>query len=132
MDKNKALDVQGKKEVEAKKESTIPLKRYSPATDIIETKDELQIYMDMPGVDKENVNVKLEKNVLGIEGKIYPDTYNDLNPVYTEYNIGHFQRQFELSNDIDQEKIEAKIDNGVLTLILPKVPEQKPKLIQVN
>lgn len=129
---NKELAVQEKREVESKKESTTPLKRYSPATDIIETENELIVYMDMPGVDKENVRVKLEKNVLEVEGKIHSEPYDDLKPIYTEYNIGHFQRQFELSNVIDQEKIEAKIDNGVLTLILAKVPEQKPKLIEVS
>ena len=129
---NKELAVQEKREVESKKESTTPLKRYSPATDIIETENELIVYMDMPGVDKENVRVKLEKNVLEVEGKIHSEPYDDLKPIYTEYNMGHFQRQFELSNVIDQEKIEAKIDNGVLTLILAKVPEQKPKLIEVS
>lgn len=132
MVENKEVVAQEKKEIETKKETTTPLKRYLPATDIVETEKELLVYMDMPGVDKENVNVKLEKNVLEVEGTIQSDIYKDLKPIYSEYNIGNFHRQFELSNVVDQGKIEAKIDNGVLTLVLPKVPEKQPKLIQVN
>ena len=88
--------------------------------------------MEMPGVSKENVDVKLEKNILAVEGTICPESYENMKPLYSEYNIGNFFRQFELSNEIDQEKIEAKISDGVLTLVLPKVPEKQPKMIQVS
>lgn len=123
---------ESKKEIESQKEFTTPLKQYSPATDIIETDKELMIYMDMPGVSKERVEVKLEKNVLEISGKIDEKPYVNIKPLYSEYNIGNFSRKFELSNEIDQKKIEAKIDAGVLELILPKTPERQPQLITVN
>lgn len=132
MTEKKDLLPEEKREIEMKKESTFPVKRYRPATDIIETENELMVYMDVPGVARENVNVKLEKNVLVVEGLIQPEGYENMKPLYTEYNIGNFFRQFELSNEIDQEKIEAKIDEGVLTLVLPKAPEHQPKSIQVN
>jgi HSP20 family protein len=124
--------VQEKKELTSEKEQTVPGKKYIPATDIVETDRELLVYMDMPGVDRKLVNIKLEKNVLSIDGQIDSAPYGDLKPVYTEYNIGHFMRRFELSNEIDQDKIEARMNDGVLLLTLPKVPEQQPTAIQVN
>lgn len=129
---NDKLVTQEKKEIKAKEEQTKPLKRYSPATDIIETEKELLVFMDMPGVPKDMVRVKLEKNVLQIDGEIDSSEYAGLKPLYSEYNIGHFSRRFELSNEIDLSSIEAKIDNGVLALTLPKAPEKEPTLIAVN
>ena len=126
------LEVSTKKEVEQKQEHTVPGKRYRPATDIVETEGELLLYMDMPGVEKDQINVKLEKNVLVIDGQINSNPYSDLKPLYTEYNIGHFTRRFELSNEIDQSKIGATVNDGVLRLTLPKVAEKQPRLIQVN
>ena len=126
------LSVTGKKEVQQKQEPTVPGKRYIPATDIVETEGELLLYMDMPGVEKDQIKVKLEKNVLVVDGQISSNPYAELKPLYTEYNIGHFTRRFELSNEIDQTGIGATIDEGVLKLTLPKVPEKQPRLIQVN
>ena len=121
-----------KKELQLKQESTIPGKKYLPATDIVETDGELLLYMDMPGVEKDQIKVKLEKNILMVDGQINSNPYSDLKPLYTEYNIGHFTRRFELSNEIDQSRIGATIDEGVLTLTLPKMPEKQPRLIQVS
>ena len=121
-----------KKEVQVKQESTVPGKRYLPATDIVETEGELMLYMDMPGVEKDQIKVKLEKNILVVDGQVDSNLYSELKPLYTEYNIGHFTRKFELSNEIDQTRIGATIEEGVLKLTLPKVPEKQPKLIQVN
>ena len=121
-----------KKEVQVKQESTVPGKRYLQATDIVETEGELMLYMDMPGVEKDQIKVKLEKNILVVDGQVDSNLYSELKPLYTEYNIGHFTRKFELSNEIDQNRIGATIEEGVLKLTLPKVPEKQPKLIQVN
>lgn len=128
----KAMVANEKKEVESKNEQTTPLNKYIPATDIVETENDLLLYMDMPGVAKDKVNVKLDKNVLKVEGQINMKTYSDLRPLYSEYNIGNYSRSFELSNKIDQSKIEAKMANGVLTLTLPKVPEMQPRAIEIN
>lgn len=129
---NKEITVQEKKEVQSKSEPTIPGIMYLPATDIVETDKELLVYMDMPGVSKDKLKVKLEKNVLGIDGEIESSPYADLKPLYTEYNIGHFSRNFELSNEIDQTAIRAEMNDGVLVLTLPKIPEKQPKMITVN
>ena len=88
--------------------------------------------MDMPGVNKDQIRVKLEKNILEISGQINTAEYSDYKPIYTEYNLGNYTRSFELSNEIDQSSIEATIEDGVLKLILPKVPEKQPKRIQVS
>jgi len=131
-EEKKDLITQEKKEVQTEKELTVPGKKYLPTTDIVETEKELLLYMDMPGVNKDNVQIKLEKNILAINGKIDANPYTGLKPIYTEYNIGHFIRRFELSNEIDQSKIDAKMAEGVLLLTLPKTPAKQPKLIQVN
>lgn len=131
-EQKKDLVMQEKKELESQKEQTTPLKRYIPATDIVENENELLVFMDMPGVAKEDIAVNLEKNVLKIDGKIDMKDYSDLKPLYTEYNVGNYTRQFELSNKIDQSGIEAKMEDGVLSLVLPKVPEAQPRSIQIN
>lgn len=128
----KNLVNQEKKEVTAKMEHTTPLKRYVPATDIVETEKELLLYMDMPGVGKDKIAIKLEKNILKIDGTIETESYSKLKPLYSEYNIGNYSRQFELSSKIDQEKIEARMEDGVLSLVLPKVAEAQPRTIQIN
>lgn len=121
-----------KKEVKKTNEATMAGKRYVPATDIVENEEELRIFMDMPGVTKDRVNIKLEKNILKIEGAINADIYADTKPIYAEYNVGHYSRNFELSNLIDQDGIQANIDAGVLTLVLPKAPESQPRQIEIN
>ena len=121
-----------KKEIKPRSEHTIPAKRYFPATDIVETDKELLLYLDIPGVEKDRIKISLEKNVLDIDGEIDSGSYADLNPVYTEYNIGHFRRSFELSGEIDKSGIEAKVEDGVLTLVLPKVAEERSRLIEVS
>jgi len=131
-EENKDLVSQEKKEIQPHKEHTVPGKKYLPGTDIVETEKELLLYMDMPGVHKDNVKISLEKNVLGIDGQIDSSPYENLKPLYTEYNIGHFSRHFELSNEIDQSKIDASIEDGVLLLTLPKVPKTQPTTIQVS
>jgi HSP20 family protein len=128
----KEMTVESKKEIQNKKEQTIPCKVYSPLTDIMETQKELLVLMDMPGVNKDQIKVKLEKNILEISGQINTAEYSDYRPIYSEYNLGNYTRSFELSNEIDQSSIEATIEDGVLRLVLPKVPEKQPKQIQVS
>ncbi len=120
------------KNSESAGEKTVVGEYYVPLTDIIETEKSLVVTMDMPGVKKESINVKLENNVLEVDGQIDPSPYNDLDPVYTEYNVGHFTRKFTVSNEIDTGNIDANISDGVLTLTLPKAPEAQPRLIKVN
>ena len=126
------LQVQRKREVESKQESTIPARIFVPVTDIFETDQALTLVLEMPGVSRDRVEVRVENDVLSIEGRIDFTAYENLRPVYTEYNIGNFSRSFQLSSKIDQSKIAAEMNNGVLSLTLPKIEEAKPRTIQVK
>ena len=126
------LQVQQKREQDSKEEKTIPARVYVPTADIYETQDALKVVLEMPGVDKERVDVRVENGVLTVEGRLDFSKYQGLQPLYTEYNIGHYSRNFRLSTKIDQSKIAAEMKEGVLSLVLPKVPEAKPRTIQVR
>jgi len=126
------LEVQQKKEVETQQEKTIPARFYVPPTDIFETADALKIVMEVPGVLKKAVDVKVEDEVLSVEGRIETTNYNGLEPLYTEYSIGHFARSFSLPWQVDQQNITAHLEDGVLTLTLNKRPESKPRRIAIQ
>jgi HSP20 family protein len=126
------LQVQQKRELEKKQEATIPARVFVPTTDIFETEQALTLVAEMPGVDKDKVDVSVEDGVLTIQGQIDFSKYEGLRPVYTEYNIGHYRRIFTLSNRIDQNSISAEMKDGVLTLVLPKAEEAKPRRINVS
>jgi HSP20 family molecular chaperone IbpA len=126
------LQVQRKREVEKKQESTIPARVFVPATDIFETDQALTVVMEMPGVHKDNVEVNVENDVLKISGKIDFSKYEGLQPLYTEYNIGNYSRSFELSSKIEQEGIKAELKDGVMSLVLPKAEKAKPRRISVG
>jgi HSP20 family protein len=126
------LQVQQKRELEKEEESTIPARVFLPTADIYETNDALNVVLEMPGVDKNSVDIRVEDGVLKIEGRLDFSKYQGLQPLYTEYNVGHYSRSFRLSSKIDQNKIAAELNDGVLSLVLPKVEEAKPRTIQVK
>lgn len=126
------LQVQQKREVEKAQEPTMPTRAFLPTTDIFETEDALTLVLEMPGVDRGHIDVSVENGVLTVEGKINFDKYEGLQPVYSEYNIGPYRRSFRVSSRIDQDKIKAEIRDGVITLVLPKAEEAKPRRIEVR
>ena len=126
------LQVQQKREIEKKPESTTPTRRFLPVTDIYETNDALKVILEMPGVDKNGVEVRVENDVLTIEGEVDFSKYQGLNPVYTEYNVGNYARSFQLSSKIDQDRIAADLRDGVITLVLPKAEKAKARKIKVG
>ena len=132
MAQSQSLQPQEKKELVSKGENTAPVRYFVPATDIFETEDALTVVMEVPGVGREAIDISLENNVLKIEAKIDPAKYDGMEPLYTEYNVGHFARSFTLSNKIDQQQISAKLEDGILTLILKKVKEATPRRISIG
>jgi HSP20 family protein len=127
------LKVQEKRELQKKEESTIPTRVFMPTTDIFETEAALTVVMEMPGVDKANIDISVENDVLTVDGRIDFSKYENLQPVYTEYNIGNYRRSFTLSSTrVNQDKIQAQMSDGVLTLTLPKADQAKPRRIAVN
>jgi HSP20 family protein len=126
------LTVRDKKELVSKEEKTVPGRHYIPYADIYETDDALCVVMEMPGVERANLDVALENDVLRVDGQIDFSKYEGMEPVYTEYSIGHYTRSFTLSNKIDRERISAQLDDGVLTLTLPKAKEAEPRRISIG
>ena len=126
------LQVQQKREVESEEESTMPARLFLPQTDIFETGLALTLILEMPDVDKNSVDVKVENDVLSIEGRVDFSKYNGLQPLYTEYNVGHYARSFRLSSKIEQEAISADLVDGVMTLVLPKSEKAKARKMKVS
>ena len=126
------LEVQQKKEVAGPEETTRAARYFVPPADIHETEDALVISMEMPGVSRDDVEVMLEKDVLKVSGQVDFSGYEGLEPIYTEYAVGHFSRSFSLSSTIDQGGITAMVDNGVLHLSLPKAREAKPRRVAIQ
>lgn len=127
------LQVQEKQEqVPEKGEKTTECRYYIPQTDVHETADALFVAMDMPGVQKKNVEIRLEKNVLTVTGNVDFSSYQDLKPIYTEYSVGNYTRSFTLSSEIDKSGISATMEDGVLALHLPKVTTAAVQQIEVQ
>jgi HSP20 family protein len=126
------LAVREKRELAAREEKTVPGRFYVPYTDVYETEEALTLVMEMPGVDREAVEIELKEDVLRVEGKIDSSKYEGMEPVYTEYNVGHYARSFALSDRVDQEHISAQLEDGVLTLTLPKAAEARPRRIALK
>ena len=126
------LAVREKKELATKEERTVPGRFYVPHTDVYETEEALTVVMEMPGVDRKDVEVELKEGVLRVEGRIDFSKYGGMEPVYTEYNVGHWARTFALSDKVDRERIGAQLEDGVLTLTLPKTAEARPRRIAIG
>ncbi|HON59074.1 MAG TPA: Hsp20/alpha crystallin family protein [Smithella sp.] len=108
------------------------VKTFAPRVDIYETKDALYLIADMPGVDANTVEVELEKNILTIYGRVESGKPQEHTLVFSEYEVGDYERAFSLPEEIDQEKIKATVKHGVLRLELPKAEKVKPKKIAIQ
>jgi HSP20 family molecular chaperone IbpA len=104
---------------------------FSPRVDIWETKDELVLCADLPGVTAENLDIQFENRELRIHGKVGP-RHENIHFLYSEYGTGDFYRTFRIGEAIDAEKISAELKDGVMTLHLPKTEAVKPRRIQVQ
>ncbi|MFC1523168.1 Hsp20/alpha crystallin family protein [Thermodesulfobacteriota bacterium] len=128
----KELQVHEKKETQQNSEQTQTGIHFVPAVDIYETDEVVTVMAEMPGVSKERVEIDLEDGVLMIKGFMEEPGDQKGKILLQEYETGHFVRKFTISEAIDQEKIEATIKNGLLTLILPKVEPERPRKIAVQ
>jgi HSP20 family molecular chaperone IbpA len=121
-----------KQQLAKPQEQTRPGRYYVPDVNIYEFDDSLKLWADMPGVKEKDVNVTLKDGVLTIVGQVATDMYAGLRPMYTEYNVGNYHREFVLNEDIDESKIRAILRNGVLEVELPKKEKAKPRQIEVR
>ena len=112
--------------------TTVNQYTFTPKVDIWETEAGYNLEVEMPGVSKEGVDVKLEEGVLSILGRVEPEDTKGFEKAYSEYEYGNYERQFQISEVIDESNIKATIKNGVLQLELPKRESAKPKRIEVK
>jgi HSP20 family molecular chaperone IbpA len=113
-------------------ERTRARKAYVPRADIFETNEAIVVVADMPGVDQNSLDITVDKNVLSINGFVEPVHPDNYSLVYAEYEEGDYQRRFTLSNEVDQDNIQATVKNGVLRLHLPKTGLVQAKKISVK
>jgi len=124
------LIIEEKKEAQATGESTRDVPVFVPAVDIYESENSLTLVADMPGVPLENIDIDLDSDQLTIRGTV-PKHEEKGKALFKEYSYGDYYRQFTLSSDIDREKIQASMKDGVLKLVLPKAEAAKPRKITV-
>ncbi|QTA81057.1 Heat shock protein, Hsp 20 family [Desulfonema limicola] len=129
---NNDIQVKEKQEAVASAELTKPGPVFTPAVDIFETDMEIVLLADMPGVTPDSLDIDLRENTLTLSGEVEQADHGEEIEILTEYEVGKFYRQFSLSEVINQEKIDAKLYNGVLRLSLPKVEKIKPRKITVS
>ena len=125
------IEAKPKQKVDRPDESTRPGFYFQPVVDIFETPAELVVLADMPGVIPEGLDVRLEGDVLTIDGRPKSDDYEGLKPLHVEYNVGGFHRRFTLGEAVDRDAIRAELKNGVLALRLPKAERAKARRINV-
>jgi HSP20 family protein len=109
------------------------LTTWAPAVDIFETEHNLVVKADLPDVKPEELDIRVENNILTIRGeRKFEKKVNESNYLRVERSYGSFSRSFSLSNTVNTESIQAEYKNGVLTLSIPKREEAKPKQIKVH
>lgn len=104
----------------------------TPAVDVYEDGSGITVLADMPGVPKDQLELKIEGDALLIEGGVQQSTPDGLEPIYAEVRIPRFRRSFTLSRELDTTRIEASLKDGVLTVKLPKQAHAQPRRIAVN
>jgi HSP20 family protein len=115
---------------QSREETRSQVNYVAPPVDIYETADGLIVKADLPGVAKDKLNVRVENNLLTIQGEAAHFAPGDV--IYREYGLVNFFRQFELNERVDQSKISAELNHGVLALSLPKAEEAKPKKVDIK
>lgn len=106
---------------------------WRPRMDLIETDDSYRIHLDMPGMNRDELTISYQDNELVISGERANDRLSeDEEYVRVERSFGHFRRAFTLPRTVDEEKISATYENGVLTITVPKTEKVKPRQIEIN
>src|SRR4026207_2394435 len=106
---------------------------WSPAVDIYETENEITVHAELPGVDRKDITLNLEKNVLTLKGerRFEKETKHE-NYHRIERSYGGFSRAFSIPAIVEEEKIQAEYKDGILRISLPKKEQVKPKQIQIS
>jgi HSP20 family molecular chaperone IbpA len=126
------LQAKEKVEVASPAEQTKPGRIFTPAVDIFETEKEIALLADLPGVKAGGLTIDLRDDTLTLTGEVKPFEGPDEEDILIEYDTGTYYRQFTLSEVIDQNNIDAQLQDGVLRLTLPKVEKATPRQITVK
>ena len=129
---SRELKVREKQELASPAEQTAPGLVFTPAVDIFETEKEITLLADMPGVKADDLTIDLRDNTLTLSADISPVDNTGEQDILVEYESGRYYRQFTLGELVNQAKIDAKLNDGVLRLSLPKVEKATPKKITVQ
>ena len=105
---------------------------FIPRADIYEAGDQIVVVVDLPGAREDQIDITLEKNVLTLHAAVDPQPMVGYSLSFAEYEIGDYQRSFKLSDEVDQNKIEATFSDGVLRMYLPKAEAAKAKKIMIQ
>lgn len=105
---------------------------FNPPIDIYETPDGLVLYADLPGVDSDGLDLQVQDNRLTLFGRVTSFVPESAQMLHQEFHVGDFLRSFILSDEVDHERIQAKLTNGVLRVELPRAPRAKPRRIEVS
>ncbi|MGM0654859.1 MAG: Hsp20/alpha crystallin family protein [Thermodesulfobacteriota bacterium] len=108
------------------------LRSNSPRTNLLESGDTFEVQAEVPGISKDDLNIKIQGNYLEISGKRSVDTPEGYKIHRNERGSSSFSRSFSLPDEIDAEKVEAALKDGILYLKLPKSETAKPKMIEIN
>lgn len=103
-----------------------------PPVDIFEDGNALHLIADMPGVTRESLHIEVDNNVLSLEGEVRLEMPEGLSAIYAEVRAQRYARRFTLSHEIDAEAIQARIDNGVVELVLPRKETHRRRRIEVK
>ena len=113
-------------------ERSVPRPIFLPPADIYETRDNIVVLAEMPGVALDGVDITLERRVLTIRARSAANDHAGYQRVYNEYANGDYERAFTLSENIDRDRIEATLKDGVLHLVLPKAETAKARKIELK
>jgi len=113
-------------------QESAPQRAVLPAVDVYEDESGITLLADMPGVQRDQLELKVEGDALSIEGAVRALTPEGLEAVYAEVRVPRYRRTFTLSRELDTSRIDASLKDGVLTLRIPKQAHAQPRRIEVQ
>ncbi len=105
---------------------------FTPPIDIFETAEGLVLQADLPGVAPDSLELQIQDNKLSLYGRVTSTLPAESRLIHQEYQVGHFLRSFILSDEVDHEHISAKLNQGVLEVVLPRLPKPEPRRIRIQ
>lgn len=132
MNEQQNVTTKGATEPESQPSETRSEFALTPDVDIYEDSEGICVQADMPGVSRDRLDIQVNKDSLTIEGEAHIDMPGDMEALYADVRTTRFRRSFALSAELDTEKVDARLKDGVLTVHIPKRAEARPRKIEVS